>query len=171
MKSILEALDLVLEDEIGQGWEVYGQATDLYNQLEDAKLHVQNLLHQLHRYRQKMCLDLSYRLRKRNPAFNISVDRHGCKIGYRKKSLTFKPDLAKGMWQVLSKDDQFANLFKRTNKSALLITHDVDEFINTIFTFFKEHYKTLQEDIDGQGVIMIDDKISTLSELARLAKA
>jgi hypothetical protein len=169
MSSITKAIDILLEDD-QSGWEIYSQATELYNELESAKLHVQNLMHKLHGQRQKMCMDLSYRLRKRNPSFNISVDRNGCRIGYRKKSLTFRPDLGKGIWQVLSKDEGFANLFKRKHRSSLLINHDIGEFVDTIYGFFRDNYKTLQEESEGQGVILVDGVKRSLADFSSLVK-
>jgi len=168
MNNLSETIDLLLEDDT-PNWDVYSSAVDLYNQLEDAKFQVQNLLHKMHRARQKMCLDLSYRLRKRNPSFNISIDRNGCRIGYRKKSLTFRPDLSKGIWQVISKDDHFANLFKKLNKSALLISHDINNFVEIIFSFFRDQYKTLQEEATI-GVIINEGQQISLSELSNLVK-
>ena len=166
MKSIIETLDILLDEP--KQWDVYSQATDLYNELEEAKLKVQNLMHQMHRFRQKMCLDLSYRLRKVNPSFNISVDRNGCRIGYRRKSLHFKPEIAKGIWSVMSNDTAFANLFRKKHKPALLISHNIEDFVDTIYKFFKENYKSLQEEAIDDGVILIDGKLSTLATLADL---
>lgn len=169
MDEITKAIDILLEDD-QSNWDIYSQATELYNELENAKLYVQNLMHKLHGQRQKMCLDLSYRLRKKNPSFNISVDRNGCRIGYRKKSLTFRPDLAKSIWQVLSKDVGFANLFKRQYRSSLLISHDISDFVETIYGFFRDNYKTLQEDADKHGIILVGGVKHSLTEFSDLVK-
>lgn len=166
MSSISKTLNLLLaEDNAGESWDILTHALELGNQLEIAKATVQQLLFKLQRAKQKMCADLAYRIRRKNPSYNISVDRNLCKIGYKRKTLYFKPDLSRNMWIVSSKDEPFANAFKRNHKHALMITPDISNFINIIDNFFRNHYKTLQEDIVGEGLIIVGSRNSDLKGL------
>jgi hypothetical protein len=168
MRPIMETLNLILEDQAPtENWGLLQDALDVHNELEQAKLNVQNLMHQLHRMRQKMCVDLAYRIRKFNPSYNVNVDKNGCKIGYRRKVLHFKPDIQRGMWIITSKDGSFASEFRRANKQLLLISPYISQLIQAIDAFFKAHYKTLHEEIVGEGTIIINEQMSTLADLIK----
>jgi hypothetical protein len=171
MRQISETLDLLLEDDQPEmDWNLFRSSTTVCAELETAKAHVHQLLFELQKIRQKMCNDLAYRIRRLNPSYNISVDKNGCKIGYRKKSLYIRPDLQRGLWQVSSKDDGFAAAFRRQNKSSIYLTPDIEGFVKNVDHFFRAHYKTLHESIVGEGIILIDGHTGKLSDLAERRK-
>ena len=110
--------------------------------------------------------DLAMAVRRLKPGLNIGLDRVGCKVGYKTKSLIFAPNLQTGVWEVRSPDPKFLGRFKRHFGSRLALVPDPSQVAKAISDYYTEHYKTLHEEISGVGIVLVEGKRGTLLDIA-----
>lgn len=166
--SFSNTLDVILE-ESDNSWQPLNAANELVEKLHVARQNVINIQHKLLNLKSKVNADLALTIRRIVPSLNVSLDKSGgCKIGYKSKSLTFNPDFEKGIWLINSPDPRFLRKFQRSRQHDLFIGSDIVPLITAIAEYFTEYYKSLNEDINGTGLLLIEGKISTLSDLAKL---
>lgn len=170
MIDLLKNIDVIFEDEVVNSSESIRVATDLVRQLEMTQQRIHELQNQLIIAQNKICGELALKLRRIMPSLNIGVGREGCKIGYRSKSLILQPDVKKGIWNIRSSDSRFSHRFLSRHSSKTVINPNLDSLINSIIKHFTEHYKTLGEDITGTGVVLVEDKLGTIVDLANWYK-
>ena len=166
-KNIADMLDIILEDGSPTN-ESVNAAISIVQEIEDAKRTIHSLESKLDILRSKMCAELGLAIRKQMPAMNISVNREGCKVGYKTKHLLLQPDPQKRLWIVKSKDPRFSRRFMSRHSSKTVLSRSYEQLIDAILTHFREHYKTLGEEIEGTGIILVESKVSNLSGLAAL---
>lgn len=161
--SFADQLNLILEESQEQNPLV--AAMEIVQKLDAAKQQILDLQHQLSSVKQRMNGDLALGVRRQLPGLNVGVDPNGCKVGYRSKNLVFDPDVEKGIWMVSGDDDRFANRFHRTFGLQTRLVPDIGDMIEAIIHHFRDHYKSLGEEILGTGVVLVEGKKSTLSNL------
>lgn len=167
MLDFSETLDIILE-ESQNPWQPLNRAMELVRKLDIAKQMVLDLQHQLMSMKNKVNADLALNIRRKMPSLNVGLDKNGsCKVGYKSKHLIFSPDIEKGIWCVQSSDDRFANRFQKLKRHDLIIGADATPLINAIVGYFTSHYKSLDEELTGIGVILVEGRISTMADLVR----
>jgi hypothetical protein len=167
MVDIRRNLDIILEDGPPQdGWHPLDAATDIARQLQDAKQLVADLQHKLASVKVRMAGDLALSLRRAKPGLNVAVDKNGCRVGYKTKSIVFSPSVEEDMWRATSPNNRFVREFLQANGRATLLTPDLSILTTAIVNYFSNYYRTLGEDISGTGILMIEEKRATLLDLA-----
>ena len=164
MSRIGQLLDVILEESTTV--DAIDTAMSLSQELEETRYKLNELQSKIAIMRDKICSRLAQLIRKRNPALSISVSRKGCKIGYKSKSLLIRPDVSAGVWDVSSNDDRFVNKYLARHSTKRVVNKDMDTFVDSIITHFKDHYKAINEDIIGTGILLVDGVNSTLINLA-----
>jgi hypothetical protein len=160
MSLISNRLDAIFE-EASAGANPIEAAMEIVRKLDAAKQLVLDLQNQLDISRKGMSGNLALGIRRRHPSFNIGVDNDGCKVGYRSKYLLFRPDISNGVWAVSSPDDKFLRKFTGNNPQAIVLRSDITPLADAVVTYFRNHYKTLGEDINGDGVTLVEGKRGT----------
>lgn len=164
--KFVEALDIILEDD-DQTASKMQQAAELVQRLETAKRIVVNIKHQLIQLRSQINAELAMQIRRTMPSLHVGLDHGMCKIGYKTKSLLLTPDLERGIWNVKSSDPKFASKFTKSHIRQLLIGNNTDELIHALVKHFNDHFKTLGEDLIGNGKLLIEGKSCQLSDLVQ----
>lgn len=167
MIDLSRSLDIILEEEPSEnGWHPLEAATGLVQQLQDAQQTVADIQHKLSNLKTRMSGDLALALRRAKPGLNVAVDKNSCKVGYKTKLLQFWPDVESGMWKVTGPNRRFLREFQQANRRATLLTPDLSVLVDAISNYFANYYRTLGETIEGTGVIFIEERKTTLLELA-----
>lgn len=167
MIDLHKSLDIILEEGPPDGgWHPLHSAMDLARQLQDAQQAVIDLQHQLGNIKTRMAGDLALALRRAKPGLNIAVDKQGCRIGYKTKVLHFTPDVEQGLWKVTSPNHRFLREFLKAHRRATLMSENLSELIEAIVAYFTAYYRTLGEEVEGTGILMIEEKRATLLDLA-----
>jgi len=163
--SFTDQLSFILEDNASRCNQNLDDAYEILRQIDQASQHIIILQNQLRILKRKINSELAINIRKKHPGLNVAVNPKQCKIGYKTKHLSFYPDIEKGLWSISSDDSQFMNRFKKQYRRNIVISPEIDDLVSSIITFFIGHYKSLGEDIIGQGKIIIEDKMANLSDL------
>lgn len=162
--NIMDHLDILLEDEPHTRGD-YIDPDQLVIELHNARMRVKDLEYKLISLKTKMIADLSLSLRREYPALNVNLDRNGCKVGYKTKNMIFEPDIEHRKWKVQSSHPRFLGLFNRDFKNYTSLSTDMLLLTKAIGTHFTNYYKTLGESITGTGVLLIEGKSGTLSNI------
>lgn len=165
MQNMSQILDVILE-EPSNSYNIVDIAGQIVRQLEDTQRRILELQNQLLIAKNRMCGELALSIRRRMPGLNIGVSRDGCKVGYRTKHMILNPDPGSGIWKIKSGDNRFARKFLRLFGTSTVISQDINPLADNIISFFRDHYKTLGEDIDGTGIVFVEDKRGTITDLA-----
>lgn len=168
MKSFLHRrLDLILEDDTTQvADDPYQSALALSIDLEEARRRVTDLERQLLHVMDRLCGGLAMGVRKQQPGLNIGLDNGSCKIGYKDKHLHMKPDLSKHTWVVDGGDTSFADQFLGQHAAHMVLEPDMAPLAQAITAFFTGHYGALGENINGRGIISINNQHVDFARLA-----
>lgn len=167
----LNVLDIILEDyPPDAASHPYTSANELVSQLRDARQQVLDIEHRLSSIKNRMSSDLALSIRKLQPGLNVAVDKNGCKVGYKTKILTFNPDVESGMWRAISPNRRFLREFLNSHRRATLMVSDTSILASSIVSYFSTYYRTLHEDITGTGVLLVEDKRASLTELVHWGK-
>ncbi len=167
MIDLRKSLDLILEEAPSpDGWHPLDSAIDLARQLQDAQQLVADLQHKLNSLRTRMAGDLALAIRRTKPGLNVAVDKNGCKVGYKTKYLQFIPEVEQGVWRVVSPNRRFLREFLQANRRATLLAPDLSVLIGAISEYFSTYYRTLGEEVEGTGVLMVEERRATLLDLA-----
>lgn len=165
MSSFAQTLKVVLSEDKPVTANLAVAAKTIVSALEAARQKVKDLEHQLNTVHSRLSAELALSIRRTDPALNVSVTRDGCKVGYKTKHLLLVPNLPRGVWDVKSSDPQFSRIFFRYNSSTTVIDNDTTKLAASVTDFFRNHYKSLGEDIVGTGIVLIDNLKGTLSGL------
>lgn len=161
-------LDMILSEGETSHTTPLETAMQLVRKLDSAKQLVLDLQHQLMSTKNRMNADLALAIKRQMPALNVGIDKNGCcKIGYKTKHLLFSPDLDNRIWTAQSPDLRFANKFNKRRRRDLLMNHDMQSLLDAITHHFVDHYRSLGEDLIGNGLIMVEGKIGSLADLVR----
>lgn len=161
-------LDMILSEGETSHTTPLETAMQLVRKLDSAKQLVLDLQHQLMSTKNRMNADLALAIKRQMPALNVGIDKNGCcKIGYKTKHLLFSPDLDNRIWTAQSPDLRFANKFNKRRRRDLLMNHDMQSLLDAITHHFADHYRSLGEDLIGNGLIMVEGKIGSLADLVR----
>jgi|3_EtaG_2_1085321.scaffolds.fasta_scaffold00090_16 hypothetical protein len=158
-------LNALFEDP--RGMNPLDAARELKNKLAAARQEVDNLENQLKIVTQRMNGDLALGIRRQNPALNVGVNSDGCKVGYKTKHMIITPDVEKGVWSTKSPDGRFLGKFTKQYSPYTVLNPDIGDLISSVLGHFTGHFKTLGEEITGNGVILVEGKCCTLLELAQ----
>jgi hypothetical protein len=161
----LRSLDIILEDSPPDASHPFVSAHQLVEQLRDARQNVLDLEHKLNTIKNRMSADLALSIRRAQPGLSVALDKNGCKVGYKTKLLQFIPDIESGIWKVISPNRRFLREFLNQHRRVTLMMPDMTQLVTSIVSYFAAYYRTLQEDIIGNGQLLIDDRRGTLVEL------
>lgn len=164
--NFTEQLSFILEDSQSKCSKNLEDAYEIIRDIDRANQHIIMLQNRLRILKRKINSELAIQIRKHHPALNISVNPKQCKIGYKSKYLSFYPDIEKGVWQINSEDPKFINRFHRLYRRNTIISPEITDLVTSISDFFTNHYKSLGENIIGQGAIIIEGRNSDLHQLA-----
>jgi hypothetical protein len=163
---ISRRLDALFEDSTGMlEVDPYQAAQNIMGQLEDARRHVSDLEQQLLYATDRLCGGLAVNVRRRQPGLNVGLDHGHCRVGYRSKALLLRPDLTNKVWAVDSGDPAFARKFQRLGAMHLGLTNDLTTLAAALAQYFMNHYKSLGEEIRGEGIVLHDGRQVTLGQL------
>jgi hypothetical protein len=159
-------LDLILEEtNVSLDNDPYQEAVGIAQDLEEARRAVTELEQKLLYAMDRMCGGLALGVRRQLPGLNVGIDKGGCRVGYRSKSLLFRPDIKGKLWRIESPDPSFVRRFSKQYAPRTQLNADVAGMAQAVADFFRTHYKSLGEDIVGTGVLLIDGKDTTLGQL------
>lgn len=165
MGNFAQTLETVLVESEPVSANLAATAKTIVGALDAARLKVRELEQQLDIVHRRLSAELALTVRRLIPSLNVGLNKNGCKIGYKTKHLLFVPDVSRGVWNVKSSDPQFASTFFRHNSTRTVLSSELSQLAEAIALFFRNHYKSLGEDIIGTGVVMVDDERGTLSDL------
>lgn len=165
--SFTDQLSFILENDTSRCSQNLDDAYEILREIDRANQHIVILQNKLRILKRKINGDLAIKVRKKHPGLNIAVNPKMCKIGYKTKYLSFYPDIERGIWTISSDDNKFTNRFSKLYRRNMLITPELDDLVDSITDFFINHYKSLGEDIIGTGKIIIEERMSSLSDLAK----
>lgn len=166
MSVLSDSLNLILEDNPApDGDHPLHTAMDVARQLQDAHQNVADLQHRLTSIKSRMAGELAMAIRRAQPSLNVAVDKGGCKVGYKTKTLLFTPEIEQGMWRVVSPNQRFRREFLKAHSRTMLLVPDLSGVAEAIVGYFREYYRTLGEELLGAGVILVEDKRVTFLEL------
>ena len=166
MSVLSDSLNLILEDNPApDGDHPLHTAMDVARQLQDAHQNVADLQHRLTSIKGRMAGELAMAIRRAQPSLNVAVDKGGCKVGYKTKTLLFTPEIEQGMWRVVSPNQRFRREFLKAHNRTMLLVPDLSGVTEAIVGYFREYYRTLGEELLGAGVILVEDKRVTFLEL------
>lgn len=164
--GIIDALEVILEEDTGGVLTSIETAMHIVKDLESTKRRVLDLKYQLKSMKNRINAELAMKIRLSMPALNVSIDNQGqCKVGYKSKHLILSPDIERGFWKVKSADYRFSNKFEKLRRRDLFIGADINSLINALTEYFTDYYKSLNEDIVGDGLMLIEGKLSSLKDL------
>jgi|TARA_R110000751_G_scaffold67485_2_gene137769 hypothetical protein len=168
MSGINRKLDILLEDvsAVGPATSALDSILNVSDELHKLKQKIAEMENQLATAKDRINGDLAMGVRRKCPGLNVSLDRNGCKVGYKSKQLSLSPDIQTKVWTVKSPDMRFSRRFCRRNGPQLALMPDLDGIIGSIANYFMSHYKTLGEDINGTGKLLIEGRSATLLDLA-----
>jgi hypothetical protein len=170
MSSILRNIDAIFEDNTSLGANPMERASSISQELAATQKKLADLQNQLESIQQELHGSLALAVRRLKPGLNVGVNQDGCKIGFKTKFLLLSPDVENGIWKVNSKDKRFANVFARKAGRALALGDDLSLLTRALVGYFTQHYKSLGEDISGTGLVVVENKMSTLIKLAEWHK-
>ncbi len=167
MSDLTRSLNIILEEGPPEnGWHPLDAATDLVRQLQTAQQQVSDIQHKLTNLKARMAGDFALALRRAKPSLNVAVDKSSCKVGYKTKALQFWPEVELGVWRVSGPNTRFLREFLQAHRRATILTPDLSGLVEAVVTYFTNYYRTLGEEIVGTGVVMIEERKTTLIELA-----
>lgn len=165
MIDLQRSLDIILEDGPVDGPKPQELASELVQQLQDARQQVADIEHKLTNIKYRISADLALSLRRAQPGLNVALDKNGCKVGYKTKLLHFIPDIENGIWKVISPNRRFLREFLNAHRRVTLMDNDLSTLVTAITAYFANYYRTLGEEIGGTGALLIEEKRGTLLEL------
>ena len=119
------------------------QLRDKAQELRDARDKIAQLEAEYAQAIDQLNGQLAIGVKRRSPRLNASLRNGLCNVGFRSKSLNFKPDLDTRTWSVDSADKAFARRFGRRHGPATALNDDLEELVMAIIKFFTTHYKSL----------------------------
>jgi hypothetical protein len=167
MIDLQRSLDIILEDEpVVAAGHPLDSAITLVHELHTARQRILDIQHELEKIKHRLSADLALAIRRAKPSLSISLDRQGCKIGYKTKHLQFIPDVEQEMWRVVSPNRRFLREFLNKHRRVTFLATDVSPLVQAIISYFDSYYRTLGEDCSGTGILLIENRRATLLELA-----
>lgn len=167
MITLAQKLDLLLED---NALSPLDGALDVAEQLREAEDAVKTLKRRFEMAVDRINGDLAMGIRRVQPGLHVVLDKQGCKVGYKSKSLIFYPNLTDAVWRVNGLDSRFLNKFNQIN-GPIPLKKDLGRVTKAIIDYFNKYYKSLHEEIVGTGVLLIDGKQSTCLDLSNWRQA
>jgi hypothetical protein len=165
--AFTDHLSLILEDQSPRCHQHLENAHEILRAIDVANQQISILHNKLRNIKRKINGELAIGIRKRDPRLNVAVNPKQCKIGYKSKYLSFYPDIDKGLWLISSDDPKFASRFKKMYRMNTIISSDIDGLVSSIADYFFNHYRSLGEDMIGNGLIIVEGKTTNLSDLAK----
>ena len=160
-----EQLSFILEDSPVRYNNSLDDANSIVKEIEKSQQYIVMLHNKLKSIKRRINSELAIKVRHRNPGLNVSVNPKKCKIGYKSKFLSFYPDVERHIWLVSSSDEKFSNKFLKNHRRSTIMSDDINELASAITTYFINYYKSLNENIIGDGAIIIDDNKARLLNL------
>ena len=165
-KVLNDRLDVIFEDETTTIDD--GLYSDIIDRLAAAREHVNQLERRLTHSSDRLCGGLAMGIRKLQPSLNVSLGRGFCRVVYKTKYLTFKPNLERKIWEVESNRPRFVSQFRRDYSHTTSLIGDLRPLATAIVSFFNAYYRSIGESVEGRGSILVSGQPVTISELAAL---
>jgi len=116
---------------------------DLADRLQKTQTEVADLQRQYACAIEQMNGQLAIGIKHAHPRLNAALRDGGCSVGYKSKSLQFRPDLDTMSWKVESPDKPFVGRFAKHFGDAMGLEPDFNKLIEAITKFFSTHYQSL----------------------------
>lgn len=181
MQNLDQRLDAILAEantHIAGG--VYQNVLNAAVELEQARQRVTDLERDVHRATDRLCGGLALGIRHAQPSLHVQLGSGTCRVGYLKKSLTFRPDIHRRTWVLESSHPRFASRFRRHYGHLLYLSDDLTLLADGIADFFTRFYRTLGEDaapikLEGVGSVVLTDsgglpRRISLGQLSRMVQ-
>lgn len=161
----IRSLNILLSEDYFDNSFVSESPSSLLKKLESARQQVLDIEHKLSNVKKRMSGDLALILRKTEPGLNIAVEKDGCSVGYMSKCLNFSPDFEAGVWKVTSRNKRFMREFLNSYRKSTIISGDQNEICNNILSYYKSYFRSLNEEIVGTGILILESHKCTVSGL------
>lgn len=163
MTPLLEKIDAMLDDE-NQGIDI-SQLRELVKLVESYRKRIYRLEQEIAYSQKQLCGELAIKIRQKLPSLNVGVGNSQCKVGYKSQTLYIKPDIRKGIWVIESRNKKFSNGFYKNYSSKTVLNDSLEDVALAIVDYFRSYYKSLGENIVGEGKIVLDEKYISLPNL------
>lgn len=165
MSTLFSKLDLLLENIDINHTEPNNETETVISNYHKANNELKKAQQNLEMASNKLCGELALKIRTKLSGLNISLNKHGCTIGYRHKNLIFKPNLLNNVWVVTGNNQLFIHNFI-SKYSPLMSVQNTDKIADAIAEYFRNYYKSLNEDINGEGLILLEGINKSTSDIA-----
>ncbi len=165
MCTLYSKLDVLLENIDIEHPEQHNETDIVISNFHKANDELKKAQQNLELAANKLCGELALKIRTHLSGLNINLNKYGCTIGYRHKTLTFKPNLLNNVWVVTGNHSQFVQNFM-AKYSPLMSIQNVDKISQAIAEYFKNYYRSLNEEINGNGLILLEGINKSTSDIA-----
>ena len=168
--KFIDALSVILEDtqECAYQNSPIELAMDIVRKIDALKSQVLQLQNELIVSKNQIKGDFALEIKKSEPAFNVNLDSDdACKIGCLDKTITIDPNLQDMRWEIDCADDEFAQGLMDQYPDEMILTSSVLPLVAAVKEYYANYGKTIGESLKGRGVILVEGKIGTLSDLVR----
>ncbi len=141
-------------------------ATTAAHRLDNMRRQVIHFETELARAIDRVNGDFAMLIRRRHPSLSVALSKDGCKVSYKSKWLLFPPDVRTRVWRVSAADPRFERAW-RSGDVDLTLTDDNAGLADSVAKFFVDHYRSLQEDVVGAGVLVVDGRRASLLDVGR----
>lgn len=167
LQDRLALLEEILSPE--QAGDVVGAAQEAHTALETAQREVQRAKTDLSKAIAKICGGMALAIRMTRPGLNIRLEKDSCTIGYYARAITISPDIIHGQWRITSLVAKLVTNFMR-RKPPLELSSDFTPLAQSVAEFFTNFYRSLGENIEGTGQILVEGRQGTFSDLAAVSR-
>lgn len=165
------ALEAILEDSTLQVSDNgYQNAVNIATELQQAKQRIIELQGEMQHALDRLCGGLALGIRRRQPSLHAQLGDGAVRVTYVKKDLVFKPDLARQVWMVDSARPRFVSKFKQMYGHLLHLSSDLMPLANAVAEFFTRYYRSIGEEITGQGSVVVEGRRVSLGQLATMCQ-
>lgn len=165
--NIADRIGLLLEYDSGAVDAAYQKAIGIHDNIAAVKNRLRMLNSLMREAADHLCCELAVAVRRVQPSLYVSIDKNGCKIGYKKKYLSLFPDIEHKVWIVTSSNDDFLSRFSRSYSLEMGLNEPVSKIAENICTHFRNFYKSLNEELEGEGHIIISESETTMRQLVQ----
>ncbi len=125
----------------------------LQEQITQMEQQVAGLRQQMQHEMEGLLGELAVSVRNRVPGLSVGLDGGRCNIKHMSNSLSLRPDLGSGTWDVDT--NRSGRRFRKHHGHALGLKNDVNPLADGVSAFFKKRYRRLnneQRPIQHRGI-------------------
>jgi len=169
--KFLDALSVILEEPAQNDWHSshIEQAMAIIKKTDMVRQQLLDLQNDLVVLKNSINGDLALNVKKKEPGMSINLNADtGCKIGCFDKSVSVNPNFDDMKWDISCYgDEEFADGLCKHCQDQIIITHDINPFVEAILSYFTNYGRQIGESIHGQGILIIEGRLGKLSDLAK----